>query len=293
MKHLSFCVIFSLMMAAGYAQAPVEKALLWKITGKNAVQASYLFGTFHYLCPDDGEIPAKVRQALDSCSVLYEENHPGPAKTVSSELSSGQLTGMLPEGVTLKSYMSAETYNQVSQIFTEKTQAPLLLFSRWEPSITEVALYPALLHCTAIVHLDIEIADLAISKSMPVLGLERADSTEKVFIKQIPFQVQADGLVRKLLHWEESEKQLAKELAEYKDQDIEVMVAGDRPGEHGDYSQFLLDNRNHNWIPVMEKAVAIGPVLFVVGAGHLGGTNGLISLLRQKGFTLTPVMGPL
>jgi uncharacterized protein YbaP (TraB family) len=290
MKSLTFCILFSLLLSVGYAQAPVEKALLWKITGKNAVQASYLFGTFHYLCPDDGKIPAKVKQVLDGCSVLYEENHAGPAKTASSELSSGQLTGMLPKGLTLKSYMSVATYNQISQIFEEKTHAPLVLFSGWLPSITEQALYPALFHCAAIVRLDDEIEGLAASKSMPVLGLERGDSTDKVFGQQIPFQIQADGLVKKLLHWEETEKQLAKELAQYKDQDIEVLIAA---AEQGDYSQVLLDNRNHNWISVMEKAVANGPVLFAVGAAHLGGTNGLISLLRQKGYTLTPVMGPL
>ncbi|MFN5773847.1 MAG: hypothetical protein ACK447_12255, partial [Flavobacterium sp.] len=45
--------------AVAYAQTPVEKSLLWEISGNGLVKKSYLYGTFHvnekisYHLPDD------------------------------------------------------------------------------------------------------------------------------------------------------------------------------------------------------------------------------------------------
>jgi uncharacterized protein YbaP (TraB family) len=51
----------------------------------------------------------------------------------------------------------------------------------------------------------------------------------------------------------------------------------------------LLDNRNQNWIPKIEKVAKEKPTLFAVGAAHLPGENGVIALLRKKGYTVEAV----
>ena len=51
----------------------------------------------------------------------------------------------------------------------------------------------------------------------------------------------------------------------------------------------LVNERNHRWIPVIDKNVHQGSCLIAVGALHLPGEIGLISLLRKEGYTLTPV----
>jgi uncharacterized protein YbaP (TraB family) len=40
---------------------------------------------------------------------------------------------------------------------------------------------------------------------------------------------------------------------------------------------------------VMTAAIKSQPTFFAVGAGHLGGKKGILYLLRQAGFTVTPV----
>ena len=50
----------------------------------------------------------------------------------------------------------------------------------------------------------------------------------------------------------------------------------------------LLINRNRNWVPIIENAIQQQPVFFAVGAGHFGGKDGIIELLRKRGYTLTP-----
>jgi uncharacterized protein YbaP (TraB family) len=47
----------------------------------------------------------------------------------------------------------------------------------------------------------------------------------------------------------------------------------------------LIVERNNNWMPQLEKCLGRStPCLVVVGAAHLVGPDGLLTLLRQKGF---------
>ncbi len=57
----------------------------------------------------------------------------------------------------------------------------------------------------------------------------------------------------------------------------------------GNFNELMLDNRNRNWIPVMEKNMKENQVFFAVGSGHLGGENGVINLLRTQGYELKPI----
>ena len=50
----------------------------------------------------------------------------------------------------------------------------------------------------------------------------------------------------------------------------------------------LLVNRNIAWIPVIEEAAANGKTLALFGAAHLPGEYGVLNLLEQNGWTVTP-----
>jgi uncharacterized protein YbaP (TraB family) len=50
-------------------------------------------------------------------------------------------------------------------------------------------------------------------------------------------------------------------------------------------SERLLDIRNRAWIPKIEEYLRSGQTYFVVvGAAHIGGPNGVLSLLRRQGY---------
>jgi uncharacterized protein YbaP (TraB family) len=51
----------------------------------------------------------------------------------------------------------------------------------------------------------------------------------------------------------------------------------------------FLDDRNLNWIPQIKNFVKEQNTFIAVGAGHLGGPNGVIRLLEKEGYVLTPV----
>ena len=56
-----------------------------------------------------------------------------------------------------------------------------------------------------------------------------------------------------------------------------------------EFNHWFLDVRNANWIPVIEKQISKEATFIAVGAGHLGGTNGVLELLRKQGYTVTGI----
>ncbi len=51
----------------------------------------------------------------------------------------------------------------------------------------------------------------------------------------------------------------------------------------------FIDDRNKNWIPKIINNITTKNCFIAVGAGHLGGKNGVIRLLQKEGYTLTPI----
>jgi uncharacterized protein YbaP (TraB family) len=55
-------------------------------------------------------------------------------------------------------------------------------------------------------------------------------------------------------------------------------------------NEVLLVQRNVNWANMLQKEMGSHVYFMAVGAGHLGGEKGLIDLLRNAGYTVSPVI---
>ena len=78
----------------------------------------------------------------------------------------------------------------------------------------------------------------------------------------------------------------------YKNQDLmglHKLIAAGGDDFMAKYDEILLNNRNRNWIEPMKKHMDKQTTFFAVGAGHLPGRDGVISLLRQEGYKVVPV----
>jgi uncharacterized protein YbaP (TraB family) len=56
-----------------------------------------------------------------------------------------------------------------------------------------------------------------------------------------------------------------------------------------EFNHWFFDVRNANWIPVIEKQIRQQATFIAVGAGHLGGTNGVLELLKKQGYVVTGI----
>jgi len=80
-------------------------------------------------------------------------------------------------------------------------------------------------------------------------------------------------------------------ITQYKNENIEGLYesVNESLKEDPEFKKAILDNRNNNWISKIGELSKDQKVFYGVGAGHLGGDQGVISLLRIAGYTVTPI----
>ncbi len=284
MKQFLFAITALLAVATLSAQTTKEKTLLWKISGKGIQHPSYIFGTFHLLCADDFKIPDTVLSVIHQSKQLFFEikmDDPDITKKMMKTI-------QMKDGHQLKDFISMKDYDFVSTIFQNKTQIPLQFVANYKPVILVSLLYPSMLGCSPVAF-EKEIEKMAAKDSLPIYGLETIEFQISIF-DTIPYNEQARMLIKSVLNFDDSKKELSEMINMYQKKDITAMQASiGSDKDFGKYETILLNKRNENWIPVISKAVLEKTSFFAVGAGHLGGNNGVLNLLRKNGFTVSPV----
>jgi hypothetical protein len=122
---------------------------------------------------------------------------------------------------------------------------------------------------------------------MPVLGLETMQEQMKA-LDAISIEEQARGLDESIVS---GRSEYFNMLELYLKRDLENLGVFMAESEEmsDEFSDALLIKRNKNWVPLLQKWMAENPVFVAVGAGHLPGENGLISLLRNEGFKVEAI----
>jgi uncharacterized protein YbaP (TraB family) len=285
----SVLVVCAASMTA-YAQAKASEdspSLLYKVTGKGLAQPSYIFGTFHAICSSEMVPFEKLDTYLTQSDQLMMEIDMDDAV----EMGSMGKALIIPDGKTIKDFMTAEQFAKVDAMITNLLGYSAENVKMVKPSMLMVLAVtsPKAIGCTPTVY-DLSLMQNAVAKKKPVVGLETVASQIKV-IDSKPLDKQAKDLYEMAADPEKSIKELKKMMAVYKAGDAEKlfeltesMMTSDK-----EFQSRLLDERNIAWIPKLEAAFKEKPTFVAVGAGHLGGKNGVIKLLRKNGYKVTTV----
>ncbi len=265
------------------AQAP-QTSLLWEIRGKGLQHSSYLFGTFHIMCKAEFSISQELKSRITGSRYFYGELN-------MDELGNDTKVAMklMMTDKSLKDLIGKKDYPAVSDGFQKVTGISLEMLDHFKPFMAESLLAMNMISCTDRVQPETEFANIAKENKVPMRGLETIDDQLNAVDKQ-PLDSQVHSLAETVLKFDSSKLMMAKMIAVYRTRDVDSLYAFLKAnGSTGDFEKELLVNRNHNWVPLIEKAMTDGPVFFAVGAGHLGGPDGIIRLLRKRGYKLTPV----
>lgn len=302
-KHLSRFTLLTLLFSSFFLESckgpkaavaetdTLPDALLWKIEHKDLQKPSYLFGTIHMIPQEDFFLPAGLEEAFEKSERVVFEIDMDDMSDMGSLM--GMMSGlMMKDGMTLQKLLTPAEYAEVSAYF-EAMGLPMFLLGNVKPMflsmLAEINLDPAAMQSDDIVSYEMELYDKANTSSKDVGGLETMAYQMSLF-DSIPYKDQAMMLLDAVRGTNQESDMFEETVELYKLQKIEAMVAmvGEDSAD-ANYEDVLLNNRNRNWIPVMQKKMSKGPVFFAVGAGHLGGQQGVIRLLRKEGYTLTPV----
>jgi uncharacterized protein len=278
--------------AAGSSSAlPTNRlanTLLWKISGNGLPKPSYLFGTMHILCADDAKLSDSLKSVIQGSEEIFFEFNLDDVSSIIKSLKYMQMNN----GQKLSDLLSTADFEKVKNYF-DKHASPLLSFSmleRFKPMLISSLIEEDGLGCQTTDGMELVIIKLAHEQHKLIGGFETAQFQAGLF-DSIPYETQAKELVD-YVDSVDTYKKMTKQLADvYLQQDLTKIDELTRSSDPAldNYLDLLLYDRNRRWVNQLDTLMPKKSLLIAVGAGHLPGEKGVIQLLTEKGYTLTPL----
>ncbi|MCP4021301.1 MAG: TraB/GumN family protein [Desulfobacteraceae bacterium] len=263
-----------------------EAASIWKVYSEN----SYIFigGTFHMLRTSDFPLPKEYDQAYKNAPILvFETDHEKLEKPETTDLI---ISKSLLKNKTLSQVVSPKVYAVLSE-FCAGISLPMENINQFKPS---TAMLIIMLQTYQKLGVDQDGVDAHFYKKGVQDGktVEYFESVEE----QIEFLVSiGDGWEDRFVSHTIADMKKAKHIFSL---NIDAWKSGHRPKLKSamidtmkkDYPQMyqrLIIDRNKKWMPKIESFLKSDTKrLVLVGAAHLVGEHGLLTLLEQKGYTI-------
>ena len=275
-----------------------QAQLLWKVSGNGLDKPSYLFGTYHLASLGIKDSIAALPQVQQDVQQVYGEIIMADMMKPETLMKMQQQI-MLPADTTLKSLFSPAEFETITQAVQEYLKVDIALLDRMKPA----ALFQQLTVMFYLKHtpgynpqeqLDASFQQDATKAGKKVGGLETVQSQLDILFNK-PLRRQAEDLYCFLSDPAKAERQAKEVIAAYAAQDLDTVLRlmeekeGTKCDPTPEEMAQLLYDRNHNWVDQMPDIMQTAPTLFVIGAGHLPGEQGLIKLLQGKGYTVEPL----
>lgn len=292
-------LILSLLVAA-FAPVASHAQILWKITGNSAKETSYLLGTHHLAPLSMLDSIAGFNDALAAVNAVAGEVDMAKMNAEAQSLMGHMLA---PADSTLTALLAPAQADSLTTVL-QKYMGPQISAAQMAPlKPAAVATQLALLETMATMpeaaqalaegkQLDSEVQVRALALDKQIIPFETAEEQMSILMGA-PLAKQARLLmeaVKQSLDGTASES--ARKLTDaYLAQDLAAiaeLIFSEKEMEVEDVER-LIFARNRNWAASLSGILPERSVLVAVGAGHLPGDEGLISLLRKQGYTVEPV----
>jgi uncharacterized protein len=272
-----------IFLACGLAASIASAAsCVWKVSGPNG-GTLYLGGSVHVLRGTDYPLPAAYNRAFDASSRLVFEANPKDLRRAAQGFVKA---GEYPKHDSLKNHVNPRTYDYLRRFFA-LLGVPEEKFSRYKPWFLSMLLESAALHEFS-PELGVEgfLEHRAGANAKPMSGLESLREGIELFSALSDRQSEA-LLLLTFIPAEPGTDQRSRLLEAWRRGDADTLARATRDSFHDfpSLGERILDARNRNWVPKIESYLRSGQTYFVVvGAAHLGGPDGVLSILRARGY---------
>jgi uncharacterized protein YbaP (TraB family) len=285
------------------AEVPFAHGNLWQATREG--QEIILAGTYHLNDPRFAPILALLTPHLAASTALLVEAGPLEEAALKAKVAKDPSLMLLTKGPTLPEQLSPEDWASLSVALRARGMPPMMAAKMQPWLLASMLEMPACMFPITAANsegLDKQLMTMATAKGIPIKALEPSDAILSIFGQFAPAQqldmlmqtvatdAQSDDMATTLsdsyfsgesrLFWEFSALQMAT---------LPGMTAEKAAAEMALVDRAMISSRNANWIAVLEAEAAKGPVLAAFGALHLPGDRGVLNLLAQRGWHLSPL----
>ena len=281
----SILILLSLSVIVQEAVSQSKKTFLWKVQSKT--NTVYVLGSIHYLKKEVYPLDEKIENAFDQSDILVVEANISDIKKVDIQKLIG--SALYPENETLEKNVSTETYELVKKEL-DGLGFPPEVINRQRPWFLAFTL------------VSIKILKLGFDPNYGIDKYFLSKATGKKIFELESFDYQIDLFSKLsdkdqelfLLYMLKDIKVLEQEL----DKLIQAWTSGDTRSMESIITRSLAEDkrlspiyekliyeRNRDMASKIEEYLKTKETYFViVGAGHLVGNQGIIEILKGKGF---------
>lgn len=263
-----------------------QNSLLWEISGPDLKHPSYLFGTIHLICPEDFTPGDSLIATLQNTREMLLEVDPADPELFT------HMTSMMfrKDGKKLSDLIPAEDYPLVKDFITNNLGMQPGIVEYFKPVMLNALISVSLFKCRTTESVERLLTVEARNAGVKIGGLETV-LEQMAVIDSIPDSTQIPVFLETIRNLDQVRLEGEKLIDLYKSEDIDEIYRFTQDSKLGsvDTQQMMLKNRNIRWIPRIEEKIRQGSTFIAVGAGHLGGEFGLLTLLKARGYFIRPI----
>jgi uncharacterized protein YbaP (TraB family) len=284
MKKLFFLFLFFPLLISSQTQKKYP-SLLWKITGNGLKKPSFLYGTMHVSNRVAYYLSEQFFDALKSVEVVGLETNPG------EWLSNMEKTGELSQFSQFKGpeFYSKDFYcTAFSVAFPEKKLLQGIL--GYDPDIIDGLLYRqnrSKENFEENTYIDLFIFQTASKLNKQIVSLEDFTQSEiQARLSAIPDDESGAENENKYRDYSSGIQRIEDA---YREGNLDMLDSLSQLSSSKNAQKYLIENRNVFFVNTIDSILKTKSLFSGVGAAHLPGENGVIELLRKKGYSVEAV----
>jgi uncharacterized protein YbaP (TraB family) len=278
--RIIFFVVAAFVTLTLFSDGAETHACVWKVTGPND-STLYLGGSVHGLLSADYPLPPAYNRAFDDSSALVIEED---VNVSLSKARSFYKSGFYPKSDSLKNHVDPRTYDYLRRLF-DLSHIPEAQWSKCKPWMLTMTILST---STNNLGIEAHLIRRARANHKQVLGIESFQEHAEV-ISGMPDKQAELVLLFNFIPQDEQSERRNQLIAEWRRGDVDALASREAQVFHDlpSYRERLINERNRNWLPKIEDYLTHRDKYFVVvGAAHLGGAQGVLALLRSRGYKL-------
>lgn len=284
MKNIHLIVSF--LLSSLFAQS--QNSILWEISGNGLSSPSYLMGTLKFIGEREFYLPKEAISKLNSCKIFAIEDQVDHKAQL--ELNKAV---HFPKGKSLATELSPADYEKIAAFFASEFKISRTQFDKDFAKLIPLALSINMTRMSLgenVRYYDIELLLLAKKGKLATYSLEPI-KRESQAIQAFPMKDQEAALLHSVANFETQKSEYRKlEVAYLRGELDRVFEYSLHPTENNPvFIEEFYTKRNLEWFPKIDKMVHDKSSFIAVGVSHLEGEKGILNLLKQNGYTLTPI----
>lgn len=270
------------MSISAFAQEKKYQSLFWEISGNGLTKKSYMYGTMHVSDKVSFHLSDSFFEKLLASDYIANESEPNTwtelydlfgfyrSTKTNGNFYSNFYTAPI-EKENLPTLFRGSNYNligllsrtnQANQEYQEETYLDMFIYRTGKKYGKKTLGLE-----------NVKTTTLNIERAQAQMDISEMDENKQAFLKLLKKRSYADVL-----------------RDAYREKDLDLIDTLNMLSSPKAYNKAMLFDRNEVMTKSMDSIMKTGSLFAAVGAAHLPGKNGMIEMLRKKGYTVTPIL---